>query len=105
VDKERAWRILDVMRPIGEAHGCSPARIALAWLLHQPAVTSVIIGARRTDQLQDNLAAVDVKLSPEELQQLDQVSQLPKEYPGWMLPVQGASRLGLNTPRSDGETK
>ena len=45
----------------------SPARIALAWLLHQPAVTSVIIGAKRTDQLQDNLASVDVKLSPEEL--------------------------------------
>jgi aryl-alcohol dehydrogenase-like predicted oxidoreductase len=105
VDKERAWRILDVMRPVGEAHGCSPARIALAWLLHQPAVTSVIIGAKRTDQLQDNLAAVDVKLSPEELQQLDHASQLPKEYPGWMLPFQGASRLGLNAPRPDSETK
>ncbi len=89
-----------VMRSIGEAHACSPARIALAWLLHQPAVTSVIIGAKRTDQLQDNLASVDVKLSPEELQQLDRVSQLPPEYPGWMLPVQGASRLGPNTPRS-----
>jgi aryl-alcohol dehydrogenase-like predicted oxidoreductase len=105
VDKERAWRILDVMRPIGEAHGCSPARIALAWLLHQPAVTSVIIGAKRTDQLQDNLASADVKLSPEELQQLDQVSQLPPEYPGWMLSVQGASRLGPSTPRPDSETK
>jgi aryl-alcohol dehydrogenase-like predicted oxidoreductase len=93
VDKERAWRILDVIRPIGVAHGCSPARIALAWLLHQPAVTSVIIGAKRTDQLEDNLASVDVKLSREELQQLDQISQLPPEYPGWMLSVQGASRL------------
>jgi aryl-alcohol dehydrogenase-like predicted oxidoreductase len=93
VDKERAWRILDVIRPIGVAHGCSPARIALAWLLHQPAVTSVLIGAKRTDQLKDNLASVDVKLSREELQQLDQISQLPPEYPGWMLSVQGASRL------------
>ena len=100
VDKERTWHILDLMRPIGEAHGCSPARIALAWLLHQPAVTSVIIGAKRTDQLQDNLASVDVKLSPEELQQLDQVSHLPPEYPGWMLPVQGASRLGPNPAHS-----
>jgi aryl-alcohol dehydrogenase-like predicted oxidoreductase len=105
VDKERAWRILDVMRAIGEAHGCSPARIALAWLLHQPAVTSVIIGAKRTAQLQDNLAAVDVKLSPEELQLLDQVSQLPPEYPGWMLRVQGAGRLGPNTPHLSNETK
>jgi aryl-alcohol dehydrogenase-like predicted oxidoreductase len=105
VDKESVWRILDIMRPIGEAHGCSPARIALAWLLHQSAVTSVIIGAKHTDQLRDNLASVDVKLSPEELQQLDQVSQLPPEYPGWMLPVQGAGRLGPNTPHSSDETK
>jgi aryl-alcohol dehydrogenase-like predicted oxidoreductase len=105
VDKERAWRILDVMRPIGEAHGCSPARVALAWLLHQPVVTSVIIGAKRTDQLKDNLASINVKLSPKELQQLEQVSQLPPEYPGWMLPVQGASRLGPNTPHSSNETK
>ena len=93
VDKERAWRILDVIRPIGVAHGCSPARIALAWLLHQPAVTSILIGAKRTDQLKDNLASVDVKFSREELQQLDQISQLPPEYPGWMLSVQAASRL------------
>ena len=105
VDKERAWRILDVTRAIGEAHGCSPARIALAWLLHQPVVTSVIIGAKRTDQLQDNLPAVDVKFSPEELQQLDQVSQLPPEYPGWMLPFQGAGRLDPNAPRLGSETK
>ncbi len=105
VDKERAWRILDVMRTIGEPHGCSPARIALAWLLHQPVVTSVIIGAKRTDQLQDNLPAVDVKFSPEEIQQLDQVSQLPPEYPGWMLAVQGAGRLDPNAPRLGSETK
>jgi aryl-alcohol dehydrogenase-like predicted oxidoreductase len=70
-----------------------PSTRALARLLHQPAVTSVIIGAKRTEQLQDNLASVDMKLTPDELQQLDQVSQLPQEYPGWMLPVQGASRL------------
>jgi aryl-alcohol dehydrogenase-like predicted oxidoreductase len=105
VDKERAWRILDVMRTIGKARGCSPARIALAWLLHQPVVTSVIIGAKRTDQLQDNLPAVDVKFSPEELQQLDQISQLPPEYPGWMLAVQGAGRLDPNAPRLGSETK
>src|SRR6201994_4766566 len=60
VDKERTWNVLDVMRPIAEAHNCSPARIALAWLLHQPVTTSVIIGAKRPDQLADNLAAVDV---------------------------------------------
>ena len=105
VDKERAWRILDMMRPIAESHGCSPARIALAWLLHKPVVTSVIIGAKRPDQLKDNLAAVDVKLSPEELQQLDEVSQLPPEYPGWMLPFQGASRLEPSVPRPSSAAK
>jgi aryl-alcohol dehydrogenase-like predicted oxidoreductase len=93
VDKERTWKILDAIKPIAEAHGCSAARISLAWLLSKPFVTSVIIGAKRPDQLQDNLAAVDLKLSEEELKQLDEVSALPPEYPGWMLPFQGAARL------------
>ena len=93
VDKDRAWRILDVMGPIAKQHGCSPARIALAWLLAKPVVTSVIIGAKRLDQLHDNLAAVDVRLAPEEMTQLDAVSQLPSEYPGWMLKVQATNRF------------
>jgi aryl-alcohol dehydrogenase-like predicted oxidoreductase len=63
VDKERTWKILDVVTPIAKAHECTPARISLAWLLAKPVVTSVIIGAKRLDQLQDNLAAVDLKLS------------------------------------------
>lgn len=99
VDKERTWRILDTIAPIAEAHACSPARVSLAWLLQQPVTTSVIIGAKRPDQLEDNLAAVDLKLSADELKQLDAVSQLPPEYPGWMLPFQGASRLDPNIPR------
>ena len=93
VDKERTWKILDAIKPIAEAHGCSAARISLAWLLSKPFVTSVIIGAKRPDQLEDNLAAVDLKLSEEELKKLDEVSALPPEYPGWMLPFQGAARL------------
>jgi aryl-alcohol dehydrogenase-like predicted oxidoreductase len=93
VDKERTWRILDVMAPIAKAHGCSPARISLAWLLAKPVVTSVIIGAKRLDQLQDNIAAVELKLTQEEIKKLDEVSTLPPEYPGWMLPFQGANRL------------
>jgi aryl-alcohol dehydrogenase-like predicted oxidoreductase len=93
VDKERVWKILDVMAPIARAHNCSPARIALAWLLTKPFVTSIIIGAKRPDQLHDNLAAVDLHLAAEEIQQLDEVSALPPEYPGWMLPFQGANRL------------
>jgi aryl-alcohol dehydrogenase-like predicted oxidoreductase len=93
VDKERAWKILDVMAPIAKAHGCSPARLSIAWLLAKPAVTSVIIGAKRLDQLQDNLAAAELILTQDELRQLDEVSELPPEYPGWVLPFQGADRL------------
>ena len=93
VDKERTWRILDVMAPIAKAHNCSPARIALAYVLAKPFVTSVIIGAKRLDQLEDNIAAVDLKLTPDELKQLDEVSALPPEYPGWMLPFQSVNRI------------
>ena len=94
VDKERTWNIIDVIRPIAAAHGCSPARVALAWLLSRPVVTSVIVGAKRLSQLEDNIAAVDVTLSEEEIGKLDVVSQLPPEYPGWMLATQGADRFG-----------
>src|ERR1700686_2111190 len=94
VDKERSWKILDVMAPIAKAHGCSPARLSLAWLLAKPVVTSVIIGAKRLDQLQDNLAAGELTLTQDELRELDEVSALPPEYPGWALPFQGADRLG-----------
>ena len=94
VDKERTWKILDVMAPIAKAHGCSAARLSLAWLLAKPVVTSVIIGAKRVEQLQDNLASVQLTLILDELKQLDQVSALALEYPGWVLPFQGADRLG-----------
>jgi aryl-alcohol dehydrogenase-like predicted oxidoreductase len=84
VDKERAWKILDTIAPIAKAHGCSPARISLAWLLTRPAVTSVILGAKRPDQLRDNLAATDVTLTQGEIAQLNGVSALPPEFPGWV---------------------
>jgi aryl-alcohol dehydrogenase-like predicted oxidoreductase len=95
VDKERAFRVIDAMRPIANSHGVSVARVALAWLLHKPAVTSVIIGAKTNEQLQDNLAAVDLRLSAEEMTTLDKVSALPPEYPGWMLERLSADRRGL----------
>jgi aryl-alcohol dehydrogenase-like predicted oxidoreductase len=94
VDKDRTWKILDAMAPIAEMHDCSPARISIAWLLAKPVVTSVILGAKRLQQLQDNLAAVELKLTEGEIKVLDEVSALPPEYPGWMLAVQGAGRLG-----------
>jgi len=92
VDKARAKNCIEVMRGIAEAHSVSIARIALAWLLHQPQVTSVIIGAKRQDQLADNLAATEVKLSVAELDALGKVSTLPAEYPGWMFDMQGKYR-------------
>jgi aryl-alcohol dehydrogenase-like predicted oxidoreductase len=93
LDKERTWKILDLRAPIAKAHGCSPARVSLAWLLAKPVVTSVIIGAKRHDQLQDNLAAIELTLTQDELKRLDEVSALPPEYPGWMSQFQGADRL------------
>jgi aryl-alcohol dehydrogenase-like predicted oxidoreductase len=98
VDKERTWRILDILRPIAKTHNTGVATIALAWLLAKPFVTSVIIGAKRIHQLEQNLAAVDVQLSAEEIKQLDEVSALPPEYPGWMVPFQNLNRLA-DVPR------
>jgi len=98
VDKERTWRILDVLRPIAEAHKASVATVALAWILAKPFVTSVIIGAKRVDQLQQNLSAAELQLTENEIQRLDEVSALPPEYPGWMVPFQNRDRLA-NVPR------
>ena len=92
VNKDRAFDCIDAMRPIAEAHGVSVARVALAWLLQKPVVTSVIIGAKNTDQLDDNLAAANLTLTDEELAKLDEVSALPPEYPGWMIERQNADR-------------
>jgi aryl-alcohol dehydrogenase-like predicted oxidoreductase len=93
VDKERSWRILDVLRPIAQAHETGVATLALAWILAKPYVTSVIIGAKRIDQLQQNLSAVEIQLNEEEIRRLDEVSALPPEYPGWMIPFQNINRL------------
>ncbi len=92
VNKDRAFNIIDFMLPIAQSKGVSVAQIALAWLLHQPVVTSIIIGAKKLEQLEDNLLAIDVKLTQEELQQLNEASKLPAEYPGWMIERQGADR-------------
>ena len=92
IDVERAYDCVDVMRGIAEAKKVSVAQIALAWLLHQSAVTSVIIGAKRVDQLDDNIAATKVSLGKEELAAIDKASALASEYPGWMFERQGAYR-------------
>jgi aryl-alcohol dehydrogenase-like predicted oxidoreductase len=93
VDRERVWRALDVMRPIATSHGVSVAQVALAWLLAQPHVTSVIIGAKNRDQLLDNIAATGLTLAPDQIRAISAASALPDEYPQWMLARQSADRL------------
>jgi aryl-alcohol dehydrogenase-like predicted oxidoreductase len=112
VSQERLPRVLSALRKVSEATNLSVARIALAWHLTRPFVTSVIIGAKTHEQLVDNLAAVDVQLSPEHLALLDEVSALPPEYPGWMVDWQNRdprgvaeSRLVMDRARQDLATK
>jgi aryl-alcohol dehydrogenase-like predicted oxidoreductase len=85
LDKAHAFNIVDVMRPMAEARGVSVAQIALAWVLKQRAVMSVIIGARSMQQLDDNLAASNVELSADELAALEKISAIQPEYPQWMI--------------------
>ena len=94
VDKDRGFAVIDVMREVAEARGCTVAQVALAWLLAQPTVSSVIVGAKRADQLADNLGAVDVELTVDDMAALAAVSRLAPEYPGWMLERQGTYRSG-----------
>jgi aryl-alcohol dehydrogenase-like predicted oxidoreductase len=95
VDKQRAFDCIEAMRPIAERHGVSVAQVALAWLLIEPAVSTVIIGAKTVAQLQDNIAATKLRLSEDDLATLNQVSQLPAEYPGWMIAMQGQYRASV----------
>lgn len=92
INKEKAFDVIEVMQEIASEKEVSVAQIALAWLLHQPVVTTVIIGAKRQDQLLDNLKSVDVELTGDDLAKLDAVSKLAPEYPGWMIERQGADR-------------
>jgi aryl-alcohol dehydrogenase-like predicted oxidoreductase len=92
VDKPRAFRCVEAMRPIAQSHGATVARVALAWLLSRTSVSTVIVGARTPEQLADNLRAGALQLSAEDLQGLDEVSALAPEYPGWMLDMQGRYR-------------
>ena len=95
-DEGRAYACIDAMRPMAAVRGVSVARIALAWLLHQPAVSSVIVGVKRMDQLDDNLGAAEIDLTAEELGLLDTASALPREYPGWMFDTQAGRAKQLS---------
>ncbi len=94
VNMERLPRVLEALHSVATEANQSVARVALAWLLSRPFVTSVIIGAKTSEQLLDNLAAVDSQLSSEQLKRLDEASALPSEYPGWMLDFQNREPRG-----------
>jgi aryl-alcohol dehydrogenase-like predicted oxidoreductase len=93
VNKEKAYDIIDVMIEIGKHHKVSAARIALAWMLRKPAITSIIIGAKKNEQLMDNIAATQLQLTNDEMQKLDTISALTPEYPAWMVERQMQGRM------------
>ncbi|HLY59004.1 MAG TPA: aldo/keto reductase [Stellaceae bacterium] len=92
VDHDHAYNVIDAMLPVAEAHDVSVARVALAWLLAKKAVTSVIVGAKTIEQLDDNLAATELALTEHDLETLDRASALRPEYPAWMLERMGGDR-------------
>ena len=92
INKEKAYDIIDVMAEIGKHHNVSVATVALNWVIRQPAVTSTIIGAKNLQQLNDNIAAVSLEMTTEEMEQLNIVSALASEYPGWMINRQMQNR-------------
>lgn len=85
VDKEMGYDLVEVMDDIADAHDASIPQVALAWLLHQQGVTSVIIGAKKMSQLEDNLGSADLELTDEDLARIDEVSKPPVQYPQWMI--------------------
>ena len=93
VNKDKAYDIIDVMEAIGKAHNVSVAEVALAWVRQQKGVTSTIIGAKTIEQLNANIKSTELVMSADELKQLDDVSALSKEYPGWMVERQGTDRI------------
>lgn len=93
VNKEKAYDIIDVLLRIGAEHQVSAAQVALAYILQKPAVTSIIIGAKKHEQILDNIAATKLELTADELQQLDAISALAPEYPGWMIERQAQGRM------------
>ncbi|HVH47534.1 MAG TPA: aldo/keto reductase, partial [Labilithrix sp.] len=99
VNRDRLRTVLRALRRVSESTGVSVARVALAWQLTRPFVTSIIVGAKNRDQLIDNLAAADVVLAPEHVKLLDEASALPPEYPGWMVDWQNREPRVLPTKR------
>lgn len=101
IDEARGFDAVDVLDEIAKAKGASVAQVALAWLLAQDGVTSIIIGANKMTQLEDNLKAADLKLTADEIDRLSQTTTPPQIYPQWMIERQNAGRV---TPVSEEQT-
>ena len=95
VDEQRGARLLPVIDSIAKNQGISMEAVALAWLRHQPVVTSITLGVKTVPQLEANLAAVDVTLRADELEALTQACAPAPEYPGWMIANDAAARKNL----------
>jgi aryl-alcohol dehydrogenase-like predicted oxidoreductase len=98
IDKDKADRTVVAMRDVAKAHGVSVARVALAWVRQKPFVTSTIIGAKTLEQLNDNLEAVTLSLSSEQMRQLDEISAERPQYPTWMIKRNNATRVPTGEP-------
>jgi aryl-alcohol dehydrogenase-like predicted oxidoreductase len=84
-DKEMGYRVVDTLKEVAARHGATPARVAISWVLSRPAVSSVIVAARKAEQLEDNISAVDLRLSDDDVRQLDAASDPGIPYPRWMV--------------------
>jgi aryl-alcohol dehydrogenase-like predicted oxidoreductase len=96
INKDRAFDIIDVMKKIGARYKVSAARVALSWTKDKPGVASVIIGAKNQEQLLDNLACTQLQLTGDDIKELDTISALTPEYPGWMVDRQLTGRFPEN---------
>ena len=84
-DREMGYRVVEALKKVADRHDVSAARVALSWVLARPAVSSVIVAARKVEQLEDNVRAVDLRLSDEDFQLLDAASDPGTPYPKWMV--------------------
>jgi len=100
VDEERAFDVVDVLRRVASRHEVSVPEVALAWLLAQPAVTSVLCGVSKPEHLVANVKAIDLRLEASDLEELDAVSRLNPSYPGWIQTYRSASRVPEGYPWS-----
>ncbi len=82
-DPDRLWDTVNALVEVGKEHHCSAARVSLAWLMARPGVASVIVGARNCDQLADNLAAMELKLTGDQIDRIERASRPRLPYPIW----------------------